>query len=85
MSALRYIQITTKNNKLVVFGDSKSALHALLSRWDHPTVQTIMRFLVFLHTVHKTFCWLPSHKGISGTSVLILPRKLHYRRMFLIV
>ena len=27
-----------------------------------------MRFLVFLHTVHKTvfFCWLPSHVGISG-------------------
>ena len=34
----------------------------------HPTVQTIMRFLVFLHNVHKTaiFCWLPSHMGISG-------------------
>ena len=43
-------------------------LQALLSKWDHPTVQTIMRFLVFLHTVHKTviFCWLPSHMGISG-------------------
>ena len=27
-----------------------------------------MRFLVFLYTVHKTvtFCWLPSHMGISG-------------------
>ena len=47
---------------------SKSALQALLSKWDHPTVQTIMRFLVFLHTVHKSviFCWLPSHMGISG-------------------
>ena len=68
VSVLRYIKITTKNNKFVVFGDSKSALQALLSKWDHPTVQTIMRFLVFLHTVHKTviFCWLPSHMGISG-------------------
>ena len=68
VSALRYIKITTKNNTFVVFGDSKSALQALLSKWDHPTVQTIMRFLVFLHTVHKTviFCWLPSHMGISG-------------------
>ena len=68
MSALRYIKSTTKNNKFVVFGDSKSALQAQLSKWDHPTVQTIMRFLVFLHTVHKTviFCWLPSHMGISG-------------------
>ena len=59
VSALRYIKITTKNNKFVVFGDSKSALQALLSKWDHPTVQTIMRFLVFLHTVHKTVIfWL---------------------------
>ena len=68
VSALRYIEITAKNNKFVVFSDSKSALQALLSKWDHPTVQTIMRFLVFLHTVHKTviFCWLPSDMGISG-------------------
>ena len=68
MSALRYIKITTKNNKFVVFGDSKSALQAMLSKWDHPTVQTIMRFLVFLHTVHKTviFCWLRSYMGIYG-------------------
>ena len=68
VSALRYIKITTKNNKFVVFGDSKYALHALLSMWDHPTVQTIMRLLVFLHTVHKTviFCWLLSLMEISG-------------------
>ena len=58
MPALRYIKITTKNNKFVVFGDSESALQALLSKWDHPTVQTIMRFLVFLHTVHKTAIFL---------------------------
>ena len=68
MSALRYIKITVKNNKFVVFGDSKSALQALLSKWDHPTVQVIMRFLVFVHTVYTTviFCWLPSHMGIYG-------------------
>ena len=36
MSALRYIKFTTKNNKFVVFGDSKSALQALLSKWDYP-------------------------------------------------
>ena len=68
VSALRYIKITAKNNKFVVFSDSKSALQALLCMWDHPTVQTIMRFLVFLHTIHKTviFCWLPSHMEISG-------------------
>ena len=51
MSALRYIKITAKNNKFVVFGDSKSALHALLSKWDHPTVQSIMIFFSFL-----TYC-----------------------------
>ena len=67
VSALRYIKITVKNNKFVVFGVSKSALQALLSKWDHPIIH-IMRFLVFLHTVHKTaiFCWLPSQMGISG-------------------
>ena len=37
-----------------------------MSKRDHPTVQTIMRFLVFLHTVHKTVNWLTSHMGISG-------------------
>ena len=46
VSALRYIKITAKNNKFVVFVDSKSAQQALLSKWDHPTVQIIMRFLV---------------------------------------
>ena len=43
---LHYIKITAKNNQFVLFSDSKSALQALLSKWDHPTVQTIMRFLV---------------------------------------
>ena len=68
MSDLPYIKITVTNNKFVVFGDSESALQALLSKWDNPTVLIIMRFLVFLHTVHKTFifCWLPSHMRISG-------------------
>ena len=51
-----------------LIGDSKSALQALLSKWDYPTVLTIMKFLFFLHTVHTTviFCWLPSYMGISG-------------------
>ena len=84
VSALRYIQITAKNNIFVVFGDSQSALQALLSKWDHPTVQTIMRFLVFLHTVHKTFIFCWSCEFLE-TNVLILQRNLHYRRMFLIV
>ena len=51
MSALCYIKSTTKSNKFVIFSDSKSALHALLSKWDHPTVLTIMRFFnVFIYS-----------------------------------
>ena len=67
VSVLRYIKSNTNRNKFVIFSDSKSALQALLSKWDHPTVQTIMRFIVCIHTVHKTviFCWLPSHMGIT--------------------
>ena len=38
VSAFRYIKSTTKSNKFVIFGDPKSALQALLSKWDHPTV-----------------------------------------------
>ena len=48
VSALRYIQSTTKSNKSVIFSYYTSTLQALLSKWDHPTVQTIMRFLVFI-------------------------------------
>ena len=68
MSALHYIKSTTKRKKLVIFGDSKSALQALLSKWDYLIVQTIMIFLVFIHTIHKTVisCWLPSRMRISG-------------------
>ena len=51
--ALRYIKITAENNTFIVFSDSKYALQALLSKWEHPTVQTIMRCLVFFHIVHK--------------------------------
>ena len=49
MSALRFIKSTTRRNKFVIFGDLQSALQALLFKWDHPTVQAIMRLLVFLH------------------------------------
>ena len=40
----------------------------MLSKRNHHTVQTIMIFIFFFHTVHKTVicCWLPSHMGISG-------------------
>ena len=38
VSDLLYIRITTKSNKFVIFSDSKSAMKARLSKWDHPTV-----------------------------------------------
>ena len=37
VSALRYIQNTSNNNNFVIL---------LLSKWDHPTVQTIMSFQI---------------------------------------
>ena len=82
VSALRYMKITAKNNKFVVFSDSKSALQALLSKWDH---QTIMRFLVFLHTLHKTVIFVdcPVIWEFLETNMLILQRKLHNRKLFL--
>ena len=68
ISDLRYAESTTKSNKFVIFSDSKSALQALWSKWDHPIVQPVMLFLVFIHTVQNTvlFCWLPSHLRITG-------------------
>ena len=78
MSALRAIKRPTKSSKFDIFSNSKSALHAMLSKWDHPTIQAIMRFLVFIHTVHKPvlFCWLPSLMGLLETKKLILKRKM---------
>ena len=60
-AALRYIKVLD-SSKFVIFCDSKSALQALLSKWDHPSVLSILKFLIDLHTRHKTvvFCWLPS-------------------------
>ena len=77
MSVLRYIKSTAKNNQFV-FSYSKSALQALLSKWDHPTVQTILRFLVFIHTVHKKIisCWFPSRMGIAGNERAALKKVL---------
>ena len=63
VSALRYIMITDKNNTFVVFVDSKTARLALLSKWDHPTAQTVI------------FCWLPSHMGISGNECAVSAAK----------
>ena len=65
MSVMRYIKSIYNCNKFVIFGDSKSALHTLLSKWDHSTVQTIMIFyrLPSYCTYDCYFCWLPSHLG----------------------
>ena len=85
MSALRYIKITAKNNKFVIFSDSKSALQTLLSKWDHPTVQTIMRFLVsyILYIKLLFFVGCPVIWEFLETNVLILQQKLHYKNLFL--
>ena len=66
-SALRYIKVS-EFNKFVIFCDFKSALQALLSKWDHPSVLFILKFLIELHAKRKivVFCWLPSHMGVSG-------------------
>ena len=66
--------ITAKTNKFVLLSDSRSTLQALLSKWDHPTVQTIMRFLVVLHTVHKSVIFLgcPVICELMKMKVLIL-------------
>ena len=83
-SALRYIKVLD-SSKFVIFCDSKSALQALLSNWDHPSVLCILKFLIDLHTRHKTvvFCWLPSHMGISGNEKADATAKARYRRKFL--
>ena len=53
MSALHYIKITAKNNTFIVLGDTKSVLQALLSKWDHPTVQTII-YEIFSFLIYYT-------------------------------
>ena len=74
MSALCYIKSTTKRKKVVIFGVSISTLQAMLSKWVHPTVQTIMRFLVFLHTIYTSviFVGYPVIWEFLETNVLIL-------------
>ena len=77
---MRYIKITVKNNTFVVFSDSKSALYALLSKWDYPTVQIFMRFLVsyILYIKLLFFVGYPVIWEFLEANVLILQRKLHY-------
>ena len=65
-SALRYI-IVSESKKFIIFCDSKSALQALLFKWDHPSVNFFLNLLIDLHVKHKTvvFSWVSSHRGIS--------------------
>ena len=51
VSALRYINITTKNNKFVVFGDSKSALQAPVVQVGSPHSSDYYEIFSFL-----TYC-----------------------------
>lgn len=68
VAALRYIKMSSISKKFILFVDSKSALQALMSKWDHPSISQIMKFLVDIHSINKNivFCWLPSHTGIPG-------------------
>ena len=63
MSALRYINITAKNNKFIVLVTlnlsyrpycPSGIIHSLLytGALDHPTVQTIMRFFLFSYIMY---------------------------------
>ena len=56
---------------------------SILSKWNHPTVQTIMRFFVFLYNIHKTVKKIgcPVMWEFLETNVLILQRKLHYKKV----
>ena len=49
-SALRYIKVS-ESSKFVIFCDSKSALQALLSRWDHPSVLIILNCLICMQKI----------------------------------
>ena len=50
-----------------IFTDSTSSLHAIFQYNNpHPIVSQIQRWLIQLHSLHKTvhFCWSPAHVGI---------------------
>ena len=52
-----------------IFSDSQSALQAIqVYNSTHPVVNLIQQWLYKIHAKHKfvTFCWIPSHIGISG-------------------
>ena len=66
---LALIQIQyTKENKHIIFSDSKSALEAIQDLWtQHPLVQNVLTLHTYLSkTKEIVFCWVPSHVGIKG-------------------
>ena len=80
MSALRYIKNTTTSNTCVVLVTLNLQVRPCCP--SGPTVQTSMRFLVFLHTVHTNviFCWFPSYmKTIAESAVKAALQKKCFR------
>ena len=66
--ALSRISFHTSDN-FVIYSDSRSALQALGCLYTrNPLVLKIQRFLCDLHAHRKSvsFCWIPSHVGLSG-------------------
>ena len=76
VSALRYIKGNTNGSKFVIFGDFESVQQALLSKWDYPTVQNIIRFYI-LYIGQLFFVGCPVIWKLLETKGFILQRKLH--------
>ena len=86
MTALRYIKCTTKIHKFVIFSDSKSALQALLSKWDHPHSSNsydIFSVLFILYIRLLFFVDYPVTWEVMEMKKLILQQKLHYKWEFM--
>ena len=77
VSALRYIKITIKNNTFVVFSDSVVQVASSHSS-DYYEIFSFLTYCYFF--VDYPVIW-----EFLRTNMLILQRKMHYRRMFLIV
>ena len=66
--ALSFIEVSD-DGSYVIFTDSLSSLSALRDfKTFHPFLQDILALLTNLHRMGKpvSFCWIPSHCGISG-------------------
>ena len=60
--------MTNTDHRFVIISASKSVLQAILSKWEHPVIKSLMEYLHTIHSIDKevVFCWIPSHMGIQG-------------------